>query len=172
MPGGGKGGGGTSTVNVNNSGTTQVLSDSTLEIVGLNNIHSTSRTELAITEPIRSETNSRTELAITEPIRSESDSAIALDIRPVTADLCLNLNIGKIPPTCIRQPYQQHFGITLFGIELLGFNIMGESRIVVEPPSARPLVAWGGEQAVTRSQAKPAAVESEPGGGLRIRLGK
>ncbi len=171
MPGGGKGGGGTSTVNVNNSGTTQVLADSTVEIVGLDNIKSDSRIELAVSEPIRTESTSRTELAITEPIRSDSDSRLSLDIRPVAVDLCLNVDIGRLPPTCIRQPYQHHFGITLFGLEILGFNMAGESRILIEDMPAKPQVAWGGEQATPHPVTRTANARPEPGGGLRIRLG-
>ena len=175
----GKGGGGDSTINVNNSGTT------TLDIVGLDDINSrtelvlpqpfrtesTSRTELAVTQPIVTESTSRTELAVTQPIVTESTSDLSLDIKPVAVDLCLNVNLGQIPPTCVRLPFQQHFGITLFGVEILGFNIAGESRIVIEDLPNKPQIAWGGEQVLSHPEPRRASAQREPGGGLRIRLG-
>lgn len=172
MPGGGKGGG-TSTVNVNNSGTTQVVADSAIEIKGLDNIKSdsTSRMILDIPNPIRTDGTSRTELAITRPIQSENTSQISLDLKPVAVDLCLNVNMN-LPSKCIRQPYQQHFGITLFGMEIFGFNMSGESRIVIEDLPNKPQIAWGGEQTVSpRTQPQKTQVQSGPDGGLRIRLG-
>jgi hypothetical protein len=180
MPvGGGKGGGGDSTINVKNSGTT------TLDILGLDNINSktelilpqpfrtesTSRTELAVTQPIVTDSVSRTELAITQPIVTDSTSDLSVDIKPVAVDLCLNLNIGKIPPTCVRLPFQQHFGITLFGMEILGFNISGESRVVIEDLPNSPQIVWGGEQIGARHSPGNISARREPDGGLRIRLG-
>ena len=90
MPvGGGKGGGGDSTINVKNSGTT------TLDILGLDNINSktelvlpqpfrtdsTNRTELAVTQPIVTDSTSRNEVAVTQPIVTDSTSDLSLDIQ-------------------------------------------------------------------------------------------
>jgi hypothetical protein len=176
MGGGGKGGGGggggtTSTINVNNSGTTNVDSDSTIEIKGLDNIKTT--TELKLPQPFKTE--SRQELAITQPIVSDAKSALALDIRPVTVDLCLNLNTGPTPPTCIRQPYHNHFGFTLFGMEVFGLNFSGESQVIVQDLPKQPQVAWGGEDSAPRPHPRPdpavVAAPREARSGLRIRVG-
>lgn len=166
MPGSGE-------VDVTLGGTTQVNSSSTntFDIMGLDDIDL--KTELVLPQPLRlqAENNSRTELSIPEPIRTEGKNEMALDIRPLTVDLCLNVNFGRLPPTCIRQPYQNHFGITLFGIEILGFNLTGESRMVIEDPQSKPHIAWGGEQAAQPSTHGNVSPQPEPGGGLRIRLG-
>jgi hypothetical protein len=189
--GGGGGGGASSTINVNNSGTTNVDSDSTVEIQGLDNIKQTltlvlpqpfktdSRQELVLPQPLRTE--SRQEIAVTQPIVTEGRNALSLDIRPMTVDLCLNVNMGPPAPTCIRQPYQHHFGLTLFGMELMGLNFSGESQTIVQDVPKQPQVAWGSPEPAHRpghkaagppaAQARPAGGTPEPRAGLRIRLG-
>ncbi|MBV7335260.1 hypothetical protein KFU94_44875 [Chloroflexi bacterium TSY] len=130
------------------------------------------KTELAITEPIR------TELAITEPIRTESKAE--LDVKPLVFDQCLTIKLDPLPPTCIRQPYQQHFGITILGVEVMGFSVSGELRHIVDETDKRPQVVWGGEaKAGTISHLPsshqptsmpPAPLQPQSAGGLRIRL--
>jgi hypothetical protein len=131
-------------------------SSNSVEIVGLDDIGM--RMEIVVPETIRTE--GRNEFAITEPIRMENDfdasidttmeirpiqmsNDIDLDIRPVVMDLCFKLEFGGPPPTCIRQPYNHHFGITLFGMEVLGFNFAGESRIIVEEVPKKPQMVMG-----------------------------
>jgi hypothetical protein len=166
---------------------------SELTIKGLDNIN----VELAIPDPIVTEstanittastmgltTDNRLELVLPQPLQIETksdlnsdskiqtQSGIALDVRPLTLDMCINLEFGRLPPTCIRQPYNHHFGLTLFGIEMLGFNLVGESRIVIEDVPDQPHVVWGGEHTVShphRQKKRPHAQEDD--GGLRIRL--
>lgn len=166
--------GGKGDVDVNLGGTTQINAANTIDIIGLDDIGL--RTELVLPQPLTLQTDnksqSRTELAFTEPIRSEGRNEIALDIRPLTVDLCLDVNFGRLPQTCIRQPYRNHFGITLFGVEILGFNLVGESQIFIEDLPKKPHVAWGGEQAAGQPPARRgASPQPEPGGGLRIRVG-
>ncbi|MCC6191141.1 MAG: hypothetical protein IT318_19135 [Anaerolineales bacterium] len=179
--GGGKGGGGSSTsskIEVINSGTTNVDVDSTVEVQGLDNIQQ--KLTLDLPQPLKTE--SRQELAVTQPIVTDSRNAMALDIRPMTVDLCLNVNLGPPAPTCVRQPYHHHFGLTLFGLELLGFNFSGESQTIVQEAPRQPQVVWGAPEwshhehghkgagvRVERGQAS--ARPSEPRAGLRIRLG-
>jgi hypothetical protein len=181
MGGGGKGGGGTSTVNVNNMGTTTMdivgLDDQKVELVLPQPFVSESKTELVLPQPLKSE--SRTELSIPEPIRTEGKNEMALDIRPLVMDMCVNINMGPMPETCIRQPYNHHFGLTLFGLEIMGFNISGESQIIIQDLPKQPQVAWGGQAAstVTREVHKHRPSSSSRGsqraesGGLRIRIG-
>jgi hypothetical protein len=94
---------------------------------------------------------------------------MGLDIRPMVMDFCFKFEFGRLPATCIRQPYQHHFGITLFGVELLGFNLAGESRIMIEEPSKQPQVAYGGEERRYSSSEHRAAPHVDPGG-VRIRV--
>lgn len=173
--GGGKGGGGsstTSTVNVTNSGTT------TVDVLGLDNIDV--RTELVLPQPFLAEqvldlrlpqplrTENRSELAVTEPIVTDNRNRMEVDVRPLVVDLCLNLNVGKPPAVCIRQPHNVHFGFTLFGMEIFGFNFSGESQTIIESPDPAPKVVWGtGQKEKTTHRPRHAKAES---GGLRIRL--
>jgi len=100
------------------------------------------RTELVLPQPLKTESN----FAITEPIVSQNSSDIGLDIRPMVMDFCFKFEFGKLPPACIRKPYDHHFGITLFGMEVLGFNLSGESRTIIGEVSKQPKIAWGGEK--------------------------
>jgi hypothetical protein len=94
---------------------------------------------------------------------------MGLDIRPMVMDFCFKFEFGRLPSTCIRQPYQHHFGITLFGVELLGFNLAGETRIMIEDAPKQPQVAWGGEDRRQPSSERRTPPQVEPGG-VRIRL--
>lgn len=124
------------------------------------------RTELVLPQPLRMENR----FAITEPIVTQSSSDIGLDIRPVVMDFCLKFEIGKLPPTCIRQPYQHHFGITLFGVEILGFNFAGESQVEISEVQKQPQVTWGGQSSAHHgAHHHPHAREAD---GLQIRVGE
>lgn len=143
------------------------------------NINTNNGITLNIPEPIRLATDSNLRSASTitsdSQIRANTQSGIALDVRPLTLDVCMKLEFGKLPPTCIRQPYQHHFGITLFGVEMIGFNFVGESRVVIEDVHPAPHVIAGGEQAVHQPhehhKQKRRHAHAEPeGSGLHIRL--
>jgi hypothetical protein len=137
---------------------------------------------LTITDPIITQSSSamaldiqpiRTEsaFAITEPIVMENNSNIGLDVKPLVADLCFKLEVGKLPDTCIRRPYQHHFGVTLFGMEVFGFNFVGEAQTVIENIPKKPVVLGGRQHSVAhQGKGKQTAVHAEPRGGLRIRL--
>src|SRR3979490_1918411 len=96
MPGGGKGGGASSTVNVTN-GPVTVDADSTVEVVGLDNIKVTatlaptplkteSKQELILPQPLKTESK----LDTTSDVTSDSKSAMSIDLKPVAMDVCLN----------------------------------------------------------------------------------
>jgi hypothetical protein len=122
--------------NLNSSSDIDVTSNSNIKVDT-----SDIRTELVLPQPLKTESR----FAITEPIVSQSSSDIGLDIRPMVMDFCFKFEFGKLPPACIRKPYQHHFGITLFGMEILGFNLSGESRVIIGEVQKQPQVAWGGE---------------------------
>jgi hypothetical protein len=147
------------------------VNPSTVTLAGLDNINSTitlstpeplkteSRTELAFPQPLK------TELAIPDPIKTESKAE--LDVKPLVFDQCLNISLDPLPPTCIRQPYQQHFGVTVFGVEVFGFEVTGELRHIIDEKPKRPQVVWGGEAETGRALPQPQSKR-----GLRIRLGE
>lgn len=160
----------------------------TVTLQGLDNVNSTitlstpqplkSETKSELVIPLPIQTDSKTELIISEPIRTESKAEF--DVKPLVFDQCLTIRLEPLPDTCIRQPYQQHIGITFFGIEVLGLNLVGENRIIVEEPTKKPHVVWGGER-IPHQEARRSGVQqtaltnpqpSGTGRGLRIRLGE
>jgi hypothetical protein len=94
----------------------------------------------------------------------------------MTVDLCLKISLGPIPPTCIRQPYHTHFGFTLYGQELFGLSLSGESQVIVQDLPKPPQVAWGGDEMAERPRPEGVASQAytepkEARAGLRIRVG-
>lgn len=196
MPGGGGKGGGsaTSTVNVNN-GPISVDSDSTVEIAGLDRIGVTAhvdpldvRQSLRIPEPIvtratsesKSDATSRSEIDARAEVSSDSRNALSVDLKPVVLDVCSTTST-KLPHGEIAQPFNYHFGLTWFGVELFGFTFGGESRTVFSDLPKRPAVEWPAQQnaaphaagtaAHLASSAEPRAASSAPrASGLRIRI--
>jgi len=174
MPGGGKGGGGNSTIDVNNSGTTNVVADSTMTIAGLNNINTTSKNTtgltLSIPDPIKTDSDARQSVTIRipDPVRTINENFV--DIKPLVADLCFTVT-NRTPPTCVRQPYHHRFGIEMYGQEVMAFTFRGESQTLIDDLTHGPQVAWGpvekGPGCGPEGEQK-----RERGEGLRVRLGE
>jgi hypothetical protein len=160
-----------------------------LDLIGLEDINLS--TELKVPEPIHTKaelilpqplkTESRAELAVTEPIVTQMSMDMAVDVKPVVLDLCLNVGLNKLPRTCIRRPYDRHFGFTLFGLEVVGFNMSGESQIVIDDLPPRSHVEVGGHPGGGSqhdhghkhdhpAHGSPPAVGRAGDDGLRIRL--
>ncbi len=167
-----------------NSGSTAT---DTVDIVGLNDINAdlklelpqpfeTTNTSTIELKPLKADLGTNTHLAIdplklelqTDPIKT--DSSLSLDLKPAVVDLCLTTNIGKLPNVSIRQPYNLHFGFTLFGMEVWGFSFSGQQETVIEDIHHQPKVVWGGSP-VTQPREHHAEPPSRQAGGLRIRLG-
>jgi hypothetical protein len=163
MMGGGKGGDVDMDVDAN------IDSTNSMEIIGLDDINM--KMELVLPDPIRMENDLNSTMEI-KPItlNNTSDIGLDMDIKPVTLDFCLKLDFGGPPPMCIRNPYSHHFGITLFGVELLGFNFSGESRTIIDELPKKPQVAWGGERAIRHRSGERDPQVSEAESGLRIRF--
>jgi hypothetical protein len=190
MPGGGKGGGGSSTVNVHNDPVT-VDADSTVEVKGLDNIKLTlqptplkteSKQELILPQPFKTESKNDTTSKIdtTSGITSDSRNAMSIDLKPVALDVCLNTS-SKLPQGQICQPFSFHLGLTWFGMETFGLTFGGESRIVMQDLPKRPAVDWPAQQNATAEYSRPhhtadstspsrGANEPSSGGGLRVRI--
>ncbi len=186
MPGGGKGGS-SSTVTVNN-GPITVDSDSTVAVNGLDNIGLTAKIEplaiestIKVPDPIvtRSSSDSKSEITTKSDINTKSDiasdsrNAIAVDLKPVVLDVCSTTST-KLPQGEIIQPFHLHFGVTMFGMEMLGFNLAGEQRTVLKKLPKKPAVEWPAQR---NAHAPPSAADITPtpatagrAGGLRIRI--
>jgi hypothetical protein len=151
--GGGSGGGGSSSGTVDITSTSSSVSDSlitstsnstndidststaTMQIVGLDNIKVNSNADSNSRNDIR--------LAITEPIVTDSKSKMEMDIRPIEAQFCLKVGIERLPSTRISNPVEKHFGLTIMGKEVLGFNYSEEKRTIIEDLGNRPFVVSG-----------------------------
>jgi hypothetical protein len=162
------------TINVNNSGTTKV------EMLGMDNqkmtisvpdvVKSENKTILSVPDVVKSET--KTTLSIPDTVKSEARNDLNLDIRPMVTDTCLTLKTAPFPETLIRQPYTFHFGLTLYGTEIMAMDFSGESQVIIENLPKKPAVAWGGEQAIEHGSPEPHGHhQGGESGGLRIRLG-
>jgi hypothetical protein len=186
MPGGGKGGS-SSTVTVNN-GPITVDSDSTVAVNGLDNIGLNARIEplaiestIKVPDPIVTKSSSDTKADITttsaittkSDVASDSKNAIAVDLKPVVLDVCSTTST-KLPQGEIIQPFHLHFGVTMFGMEMLGFNLAGEQRTVLKKLPKKPAVEWPAQRnAPTPPPAADVASTAATGGrpgGLRIRI--
>jgi hypothetical protein len=182
MPGGGKGGGGTtSTVNVNN-GPISVDSDSTVEVNGLDRIGVTARLdplqlrqELVVPEPIVTESrlNTNSDINARSAVTSESRNALDVDLKPVVLDVCATTST-RLPHGEISQPFNLHFGLTWFGMEFFGFNFAGQSRTVMQDLPRKPSVEWPAQRNSAPPRGSSPASPDEPrasgGPGLRVRL--
>src|SRR5262245_46688912 len=109
-------------------------------------IDSESTSNLAITQPIVSNTTSKSDSTADvkieplkvdttsdiklepldikiEPLKVDTDSS--LDLKPVAIDSCQTIKLAPLPNIHMEQPFSQHFGITYMGTELWGINIGG-----------------------------------------------
>lgn len=162
-------------VNVTN-GPVTVHSDSTVDVVGLDNIKVT-------LEPIdvtthsdstsKSDINSNSNSTSKADVTSDSKSAVSVDLKPVALDVCLN-NSTKLPHGVIQQPFSFHLGLTWGGMEFFGVNFGGESRVILQDLPKRSVVDWPAQQnADPEPERESCRDESYAGGrdrGLRVRI--
>jgi hypothetical protein len=169
MPGGGKGGGASSTVTVHN-GPISVDADSTVDIVGLNDIKVTARLEPS---PLKTESVQKVDATVDAKadVTSDSKSAVTVDLKPVSVDLkpialdlCLD---SKLPLGEIEQPFGWHVGLTWFGLEVFGVNFGGQSRVVLRDLPRKPAVEWPAQQNAAPPCTTPGARSAPPGPAAR-----
>ena len=177
MPGGGKGGGSSSSTVTVNNGPVHVDSDSTVDIVGLDHINVTARLE-----PTPFKTEARQELILPQPLRTESKidatakadvtsdsrNALSVDLKPIVLDVCSTTS-SKLPHGQISQPFNLHFGLTWFGMELLGFNLGGQSQMILEDLPKKPAIDWPAQQNAAAYASSEAPCRDD-GRGLRVRI--
>jgi hypothetical protein len=168
-------------------------STNTVDVVGLNDIKA--GITLGLVQPFKTEgvntyeikpleikpleikplTTNNTNTFDVRPLKS--DSSLALDLKPAVVDLCLTLNVGKVPSVCIRQPYRHKIGFTLYGVEVWSFGFSGEQETTVAEMPARPQVAVSGAAAswppvlATEPAKREQPTNEAQGSGLRVRIG-
>jgi len=174
MPGGGgKGGKGSISTNVNVNST----ADATVDLVGLDNIGVSA--ELAVPEPIQTKSDvvaqasTRSEVAVTQPIVTDLNAAASVDVKPV--DVCLTLGIGRLPRARICRPVERRLEVTVLGQALFGLKWSGYSELVFADLAPRPHLELGGQASVSgrtpTPRGRPKVIGRAPRGAVRLRLG-
>ena len=155
-------------------------------------IQSNTDLELAITQPIVSQSSSTASLDLKiepldlkiepidlkiepidlkiEPLKVDTGSTI--DLKPIAVDSCTTIKLAPLPPIKMEQPYSQHFGFTFMGMELFGFTTTGRYETLLNSPGkSGPCNCHSPEEhhPVREGQQAPSAV-SAGGGGLRVRV--
>jgi hypothetical protein len=192
--GGGGGGGSTSvesTLKVGGDGTT-ISADFDLDNIQINKIADINiNSNLEVKKPIVTESTSKSDSTAKldlkiepidvkiepidlkiEPIKAEIDTNSVIDLKPVAVDSCQTIKLAPLPPICIDQPYSQHFGFTIMGMEVFGFNISGKSEMMLHSPGKpkHHSVHMPGHNSPSKeSTEQPSAVS--PRGGIRVRIG-
>ena len=95
-------------------------------------------TDSKVATDSRVATDSKLALVLPDPIRTESKAA--LDLQPVVLDQCLKLSLGALPLTHVCLPNRQRIGFTLFGMEVFGLTLDGETQFVIGDPPKQPQV--------------------------------
>lgn len=157
-------------------------STNTVDILGLDDINAD--VTLGLKQPFKAETATaldvkplKADLGTNNRIAVEpltTDSSLSVDLKPAVVDLCLTLNVGKLPNVCIKQPYHHHVGFTLWGTEMWGYTFSGEQETLIQEQHPQPRVALGGARPAWPVHAAPRAAPEPPTretGGLRVRLG-
>jgi hypothetical protein len=165
--------GGSSTVNVTNGPVT-------VDVMGLDNIGVTlnptplkteSKIDLTLPQPFKTDSKTDSKIDAKADIKSDSKNALAVDLKPVALDVCLNSS-SKLPTGEIHQPFSYHVGLTLFGVEMFGVNFGGESRVTLQDLPKKPSVDWPAQTNMARCEPEPCAspMPADQGQGLRVRV--
>ena len=168
--GGGKGGGSSGSVEVDVNSNSQNVIDSTTALTSTSNMSADTRSQ----NNIDSTANATLQLAGLDNIRlradttSDNKTALDVDLKPLQVDLCLKVGLDRLPPTRICQPTHQRFGLSLFGVEVLGLSYSKEQDTVIEDGRQRPFVAG---DAAAHAVLGPCASAEQDHSGVRIRLG-
>jgi len=156
-------------------------STNTVDVLGLDDIDvdltlglpQPLKTESANTltlNPVKADVGTTSHVQL-DPLKT--DNSVSVDLKPAVVDLCLTLNVGKLPNVCIKQPYHHHIGFTLWGMEVWGYTFSGEQETLVQEQHPQPKFSFGPERsgwsapAAARHHAPP----TRETGGLRIQLG-
>jgi hypothetical protein len=97
-------------------------------------------------QPLSVTTNSTVAATTTSTLTTKSDldtnSALKaeVDLKPLQVDLCLKLGLDRLPSTAICRDGRRHFGITLLGVEVIGFNYEMNTTTKIEDIANQPFV--------------------------------
>ena len=128
-----------------------------------------------ITTTSTSTVNGDTRLGLkVEPldVTSNSNTNSTVDLKPVVVDSCQTIKIAPLPPMRMEQPYSQHFGFVVMGVEVFGFNTSGSYETLLNNP-ARGTSCCGqhADDGHGRSGARSDSAVTRNDRGLRVRIG-
>jgi hypothetical protein len=144
MGGGGKKGGGGGAIDVDVTST----SNSVMDADTTANITSNSKTDLVSTSNTQLDSKAAAELQIAglDNIRLKADTTadnktqVEMDLKPLQVDFCFKVGLERFPSTKICKPIARHFGFTMFGVEVAGFNYSSDATTIIEDLGHRPFV--------------------------------
>jgi hypothetical protein len=92
--------------------------------------------------------NSDGKLATDSKVKSDSsvstDSKVAttsnVDLAPVAVDTCVRVELGPLPPTRVSTPWEQRFGLSVLGYELIAWTVSGRTATTIAPVTPEPRI--------------------------------
>lgn len=168
---GGKGGGGSGSVDVtsNSSSVIDANTAATINSTSSNDITSNSTNSIDSKATAQLQVLGLDDIKLRADTKSDSRAQLEMDLKPLQVDLCLKLGLERFPSTKICKPQRQHFAVTLFGVEVVGFNYSSEENTLIEDMAKRPFVV-GGEHVCGPAFSARSAEDCEGDGGVRIHL--
>jgi len=97
-------------------------------------------------QPLSVTTNSTLAATTNSTLTTKNDldtnSAVKVeaDVKPLVLDVCLKLGLERLPSTAICRDGCRHFGITLLGIEVIGFDYEVNTTTNIQDLANRPFV--------------------------------
>jgi hypothetical protein len=166
MSGGGKGKGssGSGTIDVTSTSTSVIDSTSDITTTSTNDLTSTSTNTVDSTATANLQVLGLDNIRLKADTHADNRTQLEMDLKPLQVDLCLKVGLDRFPSTFVCRPSMRHFGLTLFGMEVVGFNYSSEQKTIIEDMRGRAFVAGEVAGAVERSDPK------HPG--VRIRVGE
>jgi hypothetical protein len=165
MSGGGKGGkgggGGSMSMDVHSTSTSVIDSDSNITSNSTSNLTSNSNNQIDSRATAQLQVVGLDNVRLKADTTADNRTQLEMDLKPLQVDLCLKVGLERLPSTRICRPSHRHFGLTLFGVEVVGFSYSSEQRTIIEDMRGHPVVA--GEL--------PLAGGGHDAGGVRIHLG-
>ena len=141
---GGKGGGSSGSIDVTSTSTSSNIIDSTTDAT----ITSTSTTDLTSTSTNQIDSKATAQLQILglDDVKVKADTTsdnktqLEMDLKPLQVDFCFKVGIERLPSTRVCKPMSRHFGLSLFGVEVVGFNYSSEEKTIIEDMRNRPFI--------------------------------
>lgn len=144
---------------------------------GLNDINVDSK--LASDSKVVATVTGDGKLATDSKVKSDSsvstDSRVAttsnVDLAPVAVDTCVRVELGPLPPTRFTTPWEQRFGVSILGLEVLAWTVSGCTATTVAPVVPEPVVVGLIEQGQVEHHGHHDHDHDGGHHGLHIRLG-